>query len=431
VERVSRAEGVRSLVEAVNEQVARVIGAAPYAAWVADQTLKEGDLVVFNNSFLYRPGMTGTTKSMAYLCVTADREGIAKPSAAVLISPSVINVRFRRVPARRVAEYEIVDLAASVEAELGRLGVIVLALVGRIGEDEPATVPLRTPEMDSLRYAPQQEGVAIFDGRTISVNRLDDIDVVWRAVEIEAERVGIETSDSVVESFEDALAALLEEAGRPVNIDDVAIEGPSILGDVVARLDEQIVAYEKALAGHVEVMDDPDALSELLRIAYNFADGLKALTTLLVGVSDLKPLMFWLTVSEQSSLADEFSNLPFALVGKAKPSLDRYRSVIAGARNRAFHDLFSFGRPFHVRLTGEAFREAQLRLFRDYARRREPALHFEDSALIGLLEGFTRAPERQVPVEFWQENLGVIRAVAAVARAMQVALVSISEALQA
>ena len=115
--------------------------------------------------------------------------------------------------------------------------------------------------------------------------------------------------------------------------------------------------------------DDAQVLNELLRISYNFADGARALIGLVVGICDLKPLIFWLTIASQFELAERFGELPFALVGKAKPSLDRYGNVISGARNRAFHDLFSFGRPFHVRLTGDAFRAAELRLFQDYRHR--------------------------------------------------------------
>lgn len=173
-----------------------------------------------------------------------------------------------------------------------------------------------------------------------------------------------------------------------------------------------------------------DALSELLRISYNFADGAKSLLTLVVGLSDLKPLLFWLTVQEQSQLAERFADLPFSLVGKAKPSIDRYRSVIAGARNRAFHDLFAFGRPFHVRLTGDAFRAPELRLFREHSRRREPALQYDDRELVDLLEDFTRAQERPVPEGFWEKNYEVMRAVAEVGRAMQRALVLCHAAIE-
>ncbi len=52
----------------------------------------------------------------------------------------------------------------------------------------------------------------------------------------------------------------------------------------------------------------PMRSARLLRISYNFADGAKSLLTLVVGLSDLKPLLFWLTVLEQSQLAERFAD---------------------------------------------------------------------------------------------------------------------------
>ena len=92
------------------------------------------------------------------------------------------------------------------------------------------------------------------------------------------------------------------------------------------------------------------------------------------------------------------------MIGKAKPSFERYRNVISSARNRAFHDVFAFGRPFHVRLPGDAFRSAELRLFQEYSRRSRPGLDFEDRALVELLAGFTRVSERPVPLGFWDKT---------------------------
>jgi len=88
----------------------------------------------------------------------------------------------------------------------------------------------------------------------------------------------------------------------------------------------------------------------------------------------------------------------------------------------------TFGSPFQVRLTGEAFRTPELRLFREHSRRREPALEYEDRKLVDLLEEFTRAQERPVPAGFWEQNYLVMRAVADVGRAMLDGLVLAHEA---
>ena len=252
----------------------------------------------------------------------------------------------------------------------------------------------------------------------LAINRLDDIDVVWQGVEATLNSTGTAGDERLTERFEEAFVNLREAAGRPILIDEIRPGVPSILSEVVARIEMQVLAYKRALASHLEQPEDSDALNETLRVAYNFADGAKSLITLVVGLSDLKPLLFWLTVAAQSDLADKFAELPFALVGKAKPSLERYLTLISGARNQAFHDVFAFGRPFNVRLGPDAIRDPELHLFREYSRRHGPALDFEDRQVVELLEGLTRVAERPMPLGFWDRNSIVMEGVAEVARAL-------------
>jgi len=415
---------VDRLCDLVSEEIASLCRSDGFQAWINSESLAPDDLVVLNNSFLYREGITTTSKSTKYLCLAADKEAEPSLPVSVVTSVSRINVRFKRIQARRVGRYEVRRLQEAVQEEVEQLGSIVFALVGRIADDRPVDIALDgVPKLAMLRYEPTQSATAEIRDSTLVVSRLDDIDVVWRATRETAKAGGVEV-EQLAERFEDSLANLREAAGRPIRIDDVSGGAPSILSSVVARVTEQTEAYEQALDAHLEHPHDAEAYNEFLRIAYNFADGAKALISLVVGLSDLKPLLFWLTIKAQSDLADRFGQLPFALVGKAKPSMERYRRVIAGARNRAFHDVFSFGRPFHVALTGDAFRTAELHLFREYANRGKPALDFEDREVVELLEGFTRSPEGSVPEGFWEGNLEVVRGVASLAQGLLAALLA-------
>ena len=195
--------------------------------------------------------------------------------------------------------------------------------------------------------------------------------------------------------------------------------------EVVTGIHQQVAAYETALASHLANPDDLEALNEVMRIAYNFADGAKDPIALVIGITDIKPLLSWLTIHAQCELAERFGELPFSLVGKAKPSLEKYRSLVAGARNSAFHDLFAFGRPFRVPLRSDAFQAAALHLFREY-KRAGSALEFKDRQLVELLQGFTRAAERPIPLGFWEQDLAVMKAVEQVAAALHQALVLVA-----
>lgn len=393
-----------------------------FGTWADQETLHVGDLVVLNNSFLFREGIRTTKKSNLYLGVGVGESGVSLPPK-VVTSKSNINASFKRVAARTAPKYPSIDLTSAVADEVQNLGEIVFALVGAVGERETVAVPIGSvARFENLRFDPSQSALVVFEESLLSVRQLDEIDQLWGAALQLAEAEGIEFGADAAAGFENALTALQEEAGQPVQIGTVSKEGPSILTEVLSRVDEQTVSFKAALDSYTSG-SSPDTLSEVLRIAYNFADGARALLTLVVGLSDLKPVLFWLTVLEQVRLAEQFAGLPFSLVGKGKPSIDRYRSVIAAARNRAFHDLFAFESPFQVRLTGDAFRTPELRLFREHSRRREPALEYEDRKLVDLLEEFTRSQERPVPAGFWEQNYEVMRAVSEVGRAMLDALV--------
>jgi hypothetical protein len=213
-------------------------------------------------------------------------------------------------------------------------------------------------------------------------------------------------------------------ACRPVEIDRVDADGPSILGEVVDRVGRQISAYRHALNYYTSNKGDAESFNELLRIAYNFADGAQELMHLAVGVSDMKPLLLWLTMGAQSKFVDELQGLPLGIVGDAKPSISKYRQAVAGARNRAFHDIFAFDQPFRVRLTGDAFQTPELRLFRRYSSK-DPALNYNDRKLVALLEGFTRTSEQTVPLGFWESNLKVMEAIECVVKTLWIALIAV------
>src|SRR5262245_8837000 len=406
------------ICESVHREVDQILESRAFEIWAAAESPRAGDLIVINNSFLYRESGISTTKSKKYLCVTADVNG---PSVAQV--KGHLNVVYKRVPTRQLGKYNVRELKPSVKEEIDSLGTIVLSLVGRIGEDVPVSVALPPAAgFDTLTYDPTQTQVAEVTGSIIRINRLDDIDVVWQAIGQRVQEGTGDRLDDLAEQFEESFSKLRETAGRPINLEDVTLASPSILSEVVAGLQLQVGAYRRALEAHSTNPDDVEAFYEVLRIAYNFADGVKDLVSLVVGISDLKPILSWLTVSAQLELSAQFAELPFSLVGKSKPSLERYRTLIAGARNRAFHDLFAFGRPFRVPLKSDAFEAAQLHLFREYTKRGEPALDYKDREVVELLQGFTRAAERPVPLGFWKINLKVMEAVEKVARALQRAL---------
>lgn len=138
---------VEQLCEAVQQQVAQVLASAAYQAWADGLQLHEGDLVVFNNSFLFREGIVSTVKNSNYLAVAANDKGEASLPALVVRVGSRINVRFKRIQVRSATEVGRRTISDAIAEEVADLGTIIFALVGAVGEDQPAEVELQgSPE---------------------------------------------------------------------------------------------------------------------------------------------------------------------------------------------------------------------------------------------------------------------------------------------
>ena len=415
---------VQQIRQAILDQTELALASDAYAAWPEAQSIGPGDMVLVNNSFLFR-GARATTKSDKYLAVIADGKGLLELEPHIVTAGRIIS-QFKRIHATQMTKYQLQDLDTMIAHEVAAIGSIVMALVGRIGDAEAAEAGLDGPgSVRTLRFVPHQKHHVELLSDAISLNSVKNLDASWSAVQATIVGAGLDAA-RVEEGFETAFHTLQEAAARSVDPGNITDAGPSILREVSRRMNDHVKAFADTLARYRARPQDGDTYNELLRISYNFADGAVAFLNLMVGICDLKPIIFWLTVFEQIELAHLFGQLPFALVGKGKPSLERYRSVIADGRNQAFHDLFGFDHPFRVRLPGDALRSPELRLFREYNRRNDPILNFEDRTLIELFEALTRTPERPVPLGFWDKNQQVMGAVAEVVEALRKALVLVA-----
>jgi hypothetical protein len=317
---MSTDQRIERISSAVTDQAECILSSEAFKSWVTSESIQADDLIIVNNSFLFREGRS-TNKSDNYLGVSVGPSGEVGGPPFVVRTQRGINVQFKRISAKQRPSYELIDLKGAIADQLERLGAIAFSLVGRIGEPEPAEVGL--PGVDGLRairYVPDQVALVAFAEGGICLSRLDDLDAIWKAVESNLSDEDVDRP-ALSERFETTFHALQEAAGRPVDLGDVGRDGedvPSILGSILSRMEEQQAVYSTTLEEHRSTPGDAEVYNELLRVAYNFADGARAFLGLVVGVCDLKPVIFWLTVSEQIELAHRFAKLPFSLVGRAK-----------------------------------------------------------------------------------------------------------------
>lgn len=412
---------VTIIVERITTEIQKVVESEFFKEWRQEQSFLPGDVIVFNNSFLFR-GRTNTSKSEKFLGLRFDDDSRIAAEPLVLYRPGQIINEIKRLSVKQFGRLEYGSLRDEIRAEQDRLGSIVLSLVGNIGEDESAAVDVSDfGSIKRLCYSPGQEQVSLVQDDCVALNQLENSELLWEATEriLEVDSAG----DGDLElAFKRGLNLLRNIAHIPVLVDEISETNATVLGKVVDRLDRQVADYANSLRRYRSNLADSEARNELLRIAYNFADGAQGLTKLITGISDLKPLVLWLTLESQLALALAFKTIPLTSSSSEKPSFEKYRTAIANARNHAFHDIFALGRTFKVRLPSDAFSGAEMLIFRDYSARNTSALDFDDRKIVELLDGLTRTSEQAVPAGFWEENQEVMRCTVSLANSLKSAL---------
>src|SRR6185436_565755 len=220
---------------------------------------------------------------------------------------------------------------------------------------------------------------------------------------------GAVADDLLRDAFGEALDRLQSQAVAELKLPDRNVpKDGGMTNAIVEVLREHRNTYSDALArcdGDPE--KDAEAFNEVLRIAYNFATDAITYLRLIIKVCDLKPIILWGTIAEHFELSEAFKQLPWTRA-QTKASLDSYIATIGDARNSAFHHLFPFQKTLRISVPAAAFREAELRIFSEHARKRENQLNYQDKELVGVLLEFTRARERKVAPGFWRKNLDVM-----------------------
>jgi hypothetical protein len=394
---------VNSGLESLTEQ-------ASFKDLLTSSTPAEGDLVLVNNSFIYRDTVK-TTKSPKYIAGRLSKDGTVS-SWGIVAWDHPLNVDFKHLSVRSGNLPAVVDLDDAVNDELPTVGSVVFSLIGSVGERPPTEVSL-SAIFEVLRYDSTAVNQVARDGNALVINTLADPEGLWADVDELVRSEGASDNDvaRLASQFGKALDDLREQTPRLIHL-NAGSQGPlggSLLGQIASHMESQLNEYERALKTLGRDSSDRDAYNNILRISYNFASDAIDLVTLFVSICDLKPLVQWLTIAENFALAEAFRRLPFGVASTRKPSLKAYADVVGGARNHAFHDFFAFDRPFEVDLSGVTLRARRLLLFHAHRRAPEDAFDYEDRELVEVLRSFSRAPERSVSMDFWRRNFDVLK----------------------
>ena len=397
---------MNSIKSTINANMSKLRRHPGFAAWLKSQSLAKDDIIVVNNSFVYRD--VKTVKSDKYLAFRALRKKALRKTHEVATWGRV-NADFKLIRFSSKNLPSLQSLDSAIEEQLESLGYLVFVLLGEVEDTIILEQELRHSGFDVLIWDPMLPESFRIEGSKILIKEAYDEDIVITWINAAYRDREEDVPDGLRESVVMAIDRLQDRAVASLRIPIVSEPSRSTMTSAIVEvLQEQKANYLEALAVcDGDPAKDPHAYNEILRISYNFASDASKFLRLIVCICDLKPVVLWGTIAEHFGLSENFRKLPWAR-SRRKPSLGNYITTIGDARNSAFHDLFPFRKSLDVSIPDNAFQNVSLRLFSEYSRKQENQLIYEDRELVDVLVEFTRARDRRAPSRFWHLNAKVM-----------------------
>lgn len=396
-----------------------------FTEWLSSESLVPGDLIMINNSFMYRDNIE-TKKSPYYLALLAKDKEIDK-AQLVVATGKEINANFKRF-SKNSNFPSITSLEEACHQTLSNLRRLVFILIGELDFSKEFSITIQHRLFDSLVLRPNLDTNLIIDDRNILIKEVSDEESLWNELTNEAKNKGLvkdELPKDFLQLFINAVKELRKISYINLIIPDLhSSSSQTFLDSIIYALKQSAHEYRESLEKWSSGGYEPQEYTNILRIAYNFAGEATTILRLLVSICDLKPILLWMTIKEQINLAEAFHSLPWARTIN-KTSFNEYMNLIGGVRNRTFHHLLPFNHTLLVQLDGISLAAKYLRLFPEFSSARSKnrvSLEYEDRELVKILTEFTRSEQRTVLPNFWQRNLDVMSATINLLAATAVAL---------
>lgn len=382
-----------------------------------------GDIIVINNSFLYRENF-GTTKSEYYLCYEIKSKGKLPPEPAV-ISWGSQNSPFKVIKHGSANKPTPLPLSQAISTGIGDFGQIPLILIGRIDDQKILQVPIETKELKTLKADPKQNDTVKISGNVVIIRSLNDEELIWGNVQSHLIALGLtsEVLPGIRERIAQAFKEMRKIAQASIILPNKTVSKSNILSRFILSLEESVAEYSASLKicqGDPNI--DSSHYNNLLRISYNFSTDAFKFIQIIINLCDLKPIVQWATSSAHFQLHKALQALPWQQSLK-KEGISSYLATIRGTRNASFHKLLNLDRSLTVAFEDGALQEPILTFFSSYQPgSTKNTFSFRDQKLIDRFLDLTRADEKYVTPRFWQANEKVMQSTVRLMNATHYAL---------
>ena len=393
----------------ISRAIGRLEKQSAYSKWRNEQNIEEDDLLVVNNSFVFRD--VPTRKSGLYVGARYGKSGKLKKPPIIVQSEKEQKSDFRRISIHQTPP-TLIQVDGEVSVQEKHLGRIMFALISEVADDWSAEAPIAHAPFQRVVRNPRASQDVVVAENEIVVSRTDDEVALWSKVEAQCAGLGIGASDSLKSTFAGALDTLQGLATATLRLPPKEKPGTKGVTDTIVRaLKQHRSAYHSALKKYRGAKADASKrmhFNEILRVAYSFSNEACTLLRLIVSLCDVKPLVLWSTIDRHFALSEALRGLPWTR-SKNKPDLRNYITSVGDARNRAFHNVFPFEKALHFPLPPDALGGAELRIFSEFGSKAHGNdLTYDDKELVEVMMQFKRARARPTPDSFWEKNADVM-----------------------
>lgn len=381
---------------------------------LASRSLNDGDMLLINNSFVLRSPLVKTTKNPQHLLLEIKN---ARPDTSRIFvsTPTSFNQDYKVFDSRQAASLPRISIDEAIDSEVQKIGRLIFFLIGGI-EEKIESVMVNNKDIKVLKFDPvakKPDVIQVAGKRTIVVNQVTDPEAIWYSIKPELAKIPEVNLDALEAAYGVAFETIQKEARLSLTIPQPS--SPRLTNSFIQLLEDSLNSQRNQYSSALEKYragEDPEGihLRDIMRISYNFADDAIKLLQLLVSLSDLKAIIFWMTLKAHFDLAESIRNLPWTKSDK-KADHRSYVDKIKGARNHAFHNLLHFDRTIEADLLGVKVNAKKLTILPSYAQRQNVVpLDYEDREIVDVLKDITRSTETILPSDFWIKNLTVLEA---------------------
>jgi hypothetical protein len=298
------------------------------------KNIPKDKVICINNSFLNRKGFVSTTKNKKYLCFSNMDNGEEKNIFIGTLSKEM-KTDFKVFKKEDFSEIIILNEESKVKTEkrtweefvkeeIENIGDLIFVLIGAL-KDVPCEVNLNnTKKIKKIKYDPLYQISKVDDGTSCyAINSLiyseEIIDEILKIESADEENTSNEENikKAVLKGFEE----LVEKAHFRIdflNSFDNIPNSNSLIKKMIMSFKKQKEKYILNLENYKSGSKKEEALIELMRLSYAFADDAIKLLKVLVTIMDLKPLILWMLNYEFFSLIAKLKKIPYILERKER-----------------------------------------------------------------------------------------------------------------